>query len=160
MRENELWSQSVHIFRKQRTTSESICSGILPRVSLPRPFPSHPIKDRKTAVDVSFLGFLPQKDRKTTLGMSFSRPPPNSRAGSTGSHEKRDQDCRLPENWQWRILRKVSPVRYKKPHKRFLFSNLWGLLSDSNRPPTSQAFAILIKSIIFANQIVAIVSSC
>lgn len=35
-----------------------------------------------------------------------------------------------------------------------------GVFSDSNRPPTSQAFAILIKSIIFANHIVAIVSSC
>ena len=37
---------------------------------------------------------------------------------------------------------------------------LAGFFSDSNRPPTSQAFAILIKSIIFANHIVAIVSSC
>lgn len=31
-------------------------------------------------------------------------------------------------------------------------------LGSSYRPPTSQAFAILIKSIIFANQIVAIVT--
>lgn len=37
---------------------------------------------------------------------------------------------------------------------------LMGFSCDSNRPPTSQAFAILIKSIIFANHIVAIVSSC
>ena len=38
-------------------------------------------------------------------------------------------------------------------------STLEGFSRDSYRPPTSQAFAILIKSIIFANQIVAIVSS-
>ena len=48
----------------------------------------------------------------------------------------------------------------RKKQKTPLELSLAGLFSDSNRPPTSQAFAILIKSIIFANQIVAIVSSC
>ena len=48
----------------------------------------------------------------------------------------------------------------RKKQKTPLELSLAGFSRDSNRPPTSQAFAILIKSIIFANHIVAIVSSC
>ena len=45
------------------------------------------------------------------------------------------------------VLQKTLPVVWE------------GVSRDSYRPPTSQAFAISIKSIIFANQIVALVGS-